>query len=502
MASLVHHPVHPNPLSDALCDISRRKYSMSIEELYAVQQSLLTALSLVCEVVNSRRCSISRLPPEILAHIFSFVPARLPHVGSSHASSRAKQTYDLIPVTHVCQRWRAIALGTSSLWSTVCETSAAHSATRHLRSRARRASLTVFLDRPRQSTAMVELLACDGADVVELNLHGLQDMSSHDLVSELLAFPASRLERAVVRRRGRCIISDAPGEEAKPVIELWAGMAPRLKTLDLHDLPFLPSNVFAGLTNLTLSYEHIQTEWTPSDLLDFLSKAPSLKHVRLRGLPSDLHLRHPSSLTPVSLPSLRTLEIGNCRGQCSPMPLIQLLLSHINVPTTASIRVYGADARNATRPLSPLQNSGGQSRLDLDMSFSALTMTVSRPSAATISLELSTAGASKVSLEDAVKAFTDECSPVRELTISSQRAWSVWCDPALLLSALPELETLRIDDGLLVPELLDALREPVCHRLRTVRLPPLQDPILVQRLSSVLEGRSSGTHRPFNFLAL
>ena len=41
----------------------------------------------------------------------------------------------------------------------------------------------------------------------------------------------------------------------KPVVELLEGMAPRLRSIVLHDVPFLPSNWFELLTHLRLSFE-------------------------------------------------------------------------------------------------------------------------------------------------------------------------------------------------------------------------------------------------------
>ena len=56
-------------------------------------------------ILRSNLRPINRLPPELLSHLFSFL-------GGSAC---------VVPASHVCQQWRAVALSTPSLWATVRE---------------------------------------------------------------------------------------------------------------------------------------------------------------------------------------------------------------------------------------------------------------------------------------------------------------------------------------------------------------------------------------------
>ncbi|CDO69274.1 hypothetical protein BN946_scf185042.g176 [Trametes cinnabarina] len=472
---------------------------MSVDELDRVQHVLQLGLALFNEATNARRAAV-KLPPEILTHIFSMVPRDLPTHGTTRFS--ATQTYDLIPLTHVCRRWRDIALDASPLWSTVCETVPSHVASHILRARARQVPLTVYVDRPYPSAALRALLASEGKHVAKLELHDLHELSASQLSSGLLSFSAPSLQRLVVYSRAARVAPEQAREGAAHIVQLCGGEAPRLKHLEFHDVPFLPENKFAELIHLTLSYNDCPVGWELDDLLRLLADSPMLQHVRLNGLPCDLHEHRPPTAAPVPLPHLKMLEIGDCRGFLSPIPLLRLLLSYVVLSPDASVRIYGVEACRITGSVDLA--SEDWSDLAMDMTFSALTVVLSRPlSSATFCIQLSTGGTSTALLEQAVTALVRDNTgaALRNVTISSQRSWSSWCDPRVLLSALPSVEVLELRDCYLVPSLLDALRpsaaarpeecEALCRSLTSLRLPPSAASACSELLSYVLETRAA-----------
>lgn len=479
---------------------------MLLWQLRMLQESLHLAHALVQEAINTR-CSVDRLPPEILGHIFSLVPSSLPTHGFT-APSSARHTYDLLPLTQVCRRWRAIALDASSLWSTICESSLTHTATGVFRARARRALLNVYLDGTHASAVLSNLLAHDADDIAELRLCGLQNVPTARLASEFLASPAPKLKHAAIRCRARYSGPQASAAIAS-VAELWSGMAPNLETLELHDVPFLPSNSFQSLTVLTLVWDTTPVEWALSDLLALLEGAPLLERISLRGLPSDLHLRNshsPDTPASIALPRLRTLEIGDCRGSVCSVPLLRLILAHLAVPVGASVRLYGLDARRLSDQLNfapaILHADDTRTRLTIDMSFTMLTLSLSDlGSTSSFCLELGTGGATKAALAQAITAFAhgSVASSVHELVVRSQRAWASWCEPALLLALFPRVSILELQDAHLASSVVDALRpsmvegavgDVLCPELATIHLPSL-GPELVQQLNFVSKDRAS-----------
>ncbi|KAM5540904.1 hypothetical protein V8D89_005548 [Ganoderma adspersum] len=465
------------------------------------------SMSLLQETENSRS-RINSLPPEILTLIFLFVSEPLSPPGHRGPSS-ARQTYDLLPVTQVCRHWRELALGTPSLWSTLCENASGHAATASLHAHTQQADLAVYVDRARPTPALIGLLGSPsvGSRITELYLQDLNAYSPGHLVTELLAFPAPRLERVSIRRR---VLRSAPGPghgEAvaaplKAVMEMFAGVAPKLKSLVFHDIPLLPSNCFEQLTRLRLSFEACSVYWALPDLLHLLSQCPSLEDASFLGLPTHLHSIQDPITQALSLSCLRKLEIGDCRGQEHAATLMRAILTHLALPAGCAVRLYGLDAHRLS-PFSDLHLSLGEQHtvLSIDVSFVAITATLANPNArGLISLELNTAGATKTLLQQSVEAFISGCAAsILEVTISSQRVWPAWCDPNLLLSFLPNVVSVVLNETHLVDQCLDALRpcssggaeatSALCPNLEVLHLPsPLSD-LLLQKLRLVVEER-------------
>lgn len=480
-------------------------------------QRLHVIASVLQETMNSR-CPINALPPEMLARIFSFVPRPLPLGARYRGVSSAVRTSDLIPISHVCRRWRDVALDTPSLWSSICETGSelarVENVTDVVHARAQQASLIVYVDRSRPSTALTELLHCpsDGARVTELHLHDLHDLTSAHLTADLLSFPAPRLQRAVVRRRpAKSTAADgdvATGSHAKPVDELFGGVAPRLQSLFWHDVPFLPSNWFESLTYLWLSLEASPIHWTLPDLVQLLHQTPALTEASMVGLPTHLLSPDTAVLLPATLPHLRRLEIGGCRGQESPIAVMRAILSNLVLSSTTAcaVRLHAVDAHRLS-PLTDVRIAFFEppTRLAIDVSFTTLALTGTHVrSGHSLCLELNTAGATRSHLHQCIEAFlaSAPAPAILEVTIASQRVWPSWCDPSTLLSMLPNVTDITLSDAHLVNELLEALRPPagprrscagisrvMCPSLVTLHVPFGLTDLLMQQLRSVLAER-------------
>ncbi|KAH8984178.1 hypothetical protein EDB86DRAFT_2964080 [Lactarius hatsudake] len=89
------------PNTRAVC-LNNSWNSVLANELTEVETLLSDVLRGV-SILRSHLRPFNRLPPELLAHIFAFL-------GGG--------TY-VVPASHVCQRWRDVALGTPELWTTI-----------------------------------------------------------------------------------------------------------------------------------------------------------------------------------------------------------------------------------------------------------------------------------------------------------------------------------------------------------------------------------------------
>ena len=367
----------------------------------------------------------------------------------------------------------------------------------------------MYVDRARPTPALIALLGSPsvGSRITELYIQDLNAYSPSQLVTELLAFPAPRLERMSVRRR---VLRSTPGPElgeavAAPleaVIEMFAGVAPKLKSLVFHDIPLLPSNYFEQLTLLRLSFEACSVYWTLPDLLRLLSQCPSLEDAGFLGLPTHLHSIQDPMTQAVSLSCLRKLDIGDCRGQEHAATLMRAILTHLVLPADCAVRLYGLDAHRLS-PFSDLHLPLGEQHtvLSIDVSFVAITVTLaSTHTRGSVSLELNTAGTTKTLLQQSIEAFVSGCAAsILEVRISSQRVWPAWCDPNLLLSVLPNVASVVLNETHLVDQCLDVLRpcsfrgaeatSALCPNLEVLHLPsPLSD-LLLQKLRLVVEER-------------
>ncbi|KAI0754628.1 hypothetical protein C8Q80DRAFT_378117 [Daedaleopsis nitida] len=486
-------------LDAAIENVVQQRWGMSIEMLSQLQKTLHLASSLVQETMNAHS-PINKLPPELLALVFSMVPSPLSIPGYIGPSA-AKQTYELVPVTHVCRGWRALALDMPSLWSTICETGTGHIASAILRARAQQAPLVVYADRGRPSAELAATVG-GGAKVTELHLHDVQEIAPAELASDLLGFPAHRLERVVVRRRVPRTSAFATETPVKPVMELFEGVAPKLKSIVLHDVPFLPSNWFGALTHLRLSFEASPVYWTLADLFLLLSQAPALEDVRLVGLPTHLHSADPPIVSSIALSRLRRLEIGDCRGQDGSIILARGILSFLVLPAQCQVRLYGVEAHRPS-PLSDIRFpfADQSTELAIEVTFTAFILVSSNPEAgSSLRLELNTAGATRTLLQQSIETFIAGHAPsVKRVSIAGQRVWASWCDPNLLLSLISNATALDLCDAHLVDQCLDALRptksaesEPctaVCANLEVLRLPLGLTDLLMEKLRSVLEER-------------
>ncbi|KAI0760750.1 hypothetical protein C8Q74DRAFT_1298581 [Fomes fomentarius] len=129
--------------------------------LVSTKTILKCTASIIDRLIDETR-PISRLPPEILLTVFSYVPDWVPVIegvkAGLHWPFAAPRTDQLRNVTAVCFQWRKLALGDSRLWSTFWESNSqfATSPSLHL-SRCPTGPLNVFTQgkNPRR---MIELV--------------------------------------------------------------------------------------------------------------------------------------------------------------------------------------------------------------------------------------------------------------------------------------------------------------------------------------------------------
>src|SRR6266850_2972375 len=253
---------------------------------------------------------ISVLPTELLARIFHFCALAEPLWMSQLPSKLG-----WITVTHVCQRWRQVALDDTSLWARITGFSRSPKWIAESLARARNAPL-VFSLWGRPSPEILANLQPHISHTRELQLGDLSMHHSRE-VQEIFGLEAPALEHF-----GLWFSEYDPGGSITfPQIsgtELFKGRAPKLRTFTLSEV-FVPWSLIprGQLTRIQITrFKGIPTtDVSLSDdlnqLVDLLISSPELEVLILEFcLPTMLSQVSHGQLEPIHLPRLSRLHLG------------------------------------------------------------------------------------------------------------------------------------------------------------------------------------------------
>ncbi|KAF5358817.1 hypothetical protein D9758_008568 [Tetrapyrgos nigripes] len=327
-----------------------KAYKYSVPELDVMEQKLQVAVSLLRGARNAIQ-PINKLPPELLSLIFgelqqelpSFLPMLEGGPGPVPVYAYDNQHKDWLRLLHVCRQWRGILATSPHLWSTIdsglipatfLKRSMAAPLTVYLGVRAQEISHKLLTNVLHNSSRLEEFhLSTDGWDGAPI----YQSLSSFSSAAPLLT--------------SLTILTD--GEQAidgvLPVV--FAGETPNLRQLCLKHFTSWPSNSFECLTHLCLYNQHESSRPTTSAFLDFLASSPRLQNLSLvqagptrsddAPIPRDKH---------VSLPFLKEFNIGDWPSA----QLISRLLTHLMLPSTTDMYIWGDPLNNTDDDLSLL----------------------------------------------------------------------------------------------------------------------------------------------------
>ncbi|KAI0315934.1 hypothetical protein OF83DRAFT_1265503 [Amylostereum chailletii] len=237
---------------------------------------------------------IHRLPPEILAKIFS-------HIGSFHRPSPPRLGW--IAVTHVCRHWRHAALAHPSLWAEdVC--SPLHWTARNLeRSKQYPINIRVreYVDTQSPPKALrLALREIGRARRIEMLIHNVWIGALEDELTQ----PAPLLEYLAVDTE----FMDGPRAPGFPE-DLFQRHAPRLSTIFFTGIaPPVTPWLYANITEAVIQRNHFMKSLfaTDDDFLDVLEGMPKVRKLVLR---SAIVYANPLNDRTVHLPCLRSLCI-------------------------------------------------------------------------------------------------------------------------------------------------------------------------------------------------
>jgi len=294
--------------------------------LKAIEDEIKVSQRITQELIYRRNAlvPISRLPPETLVEIFSLLP---------FAADDSKYVPHLarIRVTHVCHRWREIALYSPYLWNYINFTKLTPAGITEILARAKMSPLHFEGEITPRSKARFSALRRQLETHISHTRHLTLSGEFH-AVLERLKSPAPSLVSLSLTKSCRpyissqCIIPDS----------LFNGTAPKLTRLELLGCSIgWKSPLLKGLQTLKLT-PSAQEKPTLEDWLDALNEMSQLKTLILDSTTpaisyDNLHISEPQRTA--TLPSLTHFDITGSAGDCA------LALAHLVSPALISLHV-------------------------------------------------------------------------------------------------------------------------------------------------------------------
>ncbi|KAF8805504.1 hypothetical protein BYT27DRAFT_7339708 [Phlegmacium glaucopus] len=294
-----------------------------LDEARRIIDRNITRLEESIRSLKSRRnklSPISRLPPELLCHVFSFIEDR------AMLQNRRPETW--INFSQVSQEWRSSALSASALWTHIPIHYPRWAEEMLLRSKM--AKLTMQVDLSRRVLDPIRSCLSQMIRLEEINILGATGSILKQLFQDM---PKSAPQLHTLR------ISDTksprslyPIRSAFTIQDDFLCDTERLKCVELTQCKISwDSRLLTGLTRLTLHGSW--KDHSSSSIIQFLhalQRMPALTHLDL--LDSIPHNSGRLSTYPVAdLPCLRMLRISSCVGA------ITAVLPHITFPSEAEL---------------------------------------------------------------------------------------------------------------------------------------------------------------------
>ncbi|KAA1470870.1 hypothetical protein DENSPDRAFT_78198 [Dentipellis sp. KUC8613] len=310
---------------------------------------------LMCLVRNRQNdlVPVSILPGDILATIFL-------HIAAASVKNGLSRMEWIRATTHVCHRWRELALEVLGLWTDIHPALGRRWISEML-ARSQGASLRVLLNEDVQATEYLSSIRSHTYRIKELRVDVTKSQSP-DILS-LFSTPAPSLEILHIQKPD---LNDTPVPR-----QMFAGITPMLRRVTLNNCSVsLPSSLLANLTHLSLatSYqrfgfvgdvvvEHLVRPFGEpphvafDQFLDCLEAMPGLRSLRLVNcFGPELMEAHVTSVREkrpaVQLPYLRTLILSDTQLGCIA------ILDHIDASGILDIDVESRRAeRRVAEPL-------------------------------------------------------------------------------------------------------------------------------------------------------
>ncbi|KAJ2994882.1 hypothetical protein NUW54_g7481 [Trametes sanguinea] len=245
--------------------------------------------------------AVNKLPPEILLEVFKHAIRQSdesrPSSDSRHDRASTESARTLIQLTHVCKRWRNVALTASTLWTRIDD--------------AHPERMVAFSRRSGSAPISMRLSQTDPHRIVKIIKEHAHRLTRLDLTltsTGRFIGPLFKCETPLLQ----CLTistpdSPNPGPEsgASPLLFQTYECGIQALAIRMAHRWWLPENHFSRLTHLYLSTRFYNP--CNSKLLLLLSHTPSLQHLHLAQFDELFNAAEPLTPSVIPLPSLRSL---------------------------------------------------------------------------------------------------------------------------------------------------------------------------------------------------
>lgn len=449
----------------------------SAEHLRRAIDDELESLEKTTRTLKFRRnalAPISRLPPETISIIFSFLSSPREYVQLF--TGEKQDVLAWLRVSHVCHRWREIALNQPRFWSRIDFTTLTSAGATEVLSRAKMAPLELEADLScahwpcDRVVALGQQLSSHISHISRLNITA--DMADLQTIIGGLASPAPTLEwlSLVVDDEGHPRMGIPSRSNTTISHALLDGTAPRLSCLRLDHCDITwTSPLFRSLRVLDLQKLSQRARPSLQDWLDAMEQMLQLDtlvvhHATPRAPAVRTPLSEPTRV--ITHPSLTQLNLAASASDCT------LALAHLILPALLRIRVdvtSQLESADDVRALIPYFSRNAHGPQDAEPLQSVLLS--GEPSLTEIVLW--TIAGADMEVQNPVSLISATLSARAIFTASGQ----MWFDTEVeildaTLAALPlgSLNTLTAQNSSRIPEWLWLAHTPRWPLLERVRL--------------------------------
>ncbi|KDQ08383.1 hypothetical protein BOTBODRAFT_37961, partial [Botryobasidium botryosum FD-172 SS1] len=330
----------PQPLStDTGVDLLRKEVADLRLALAAVENELLLTEAYNASLQNSSSLIGTRMPPELLSHIFDL---------GTEQWDPAFPTY----VSCVSSHWRAVALATPALWASIAINSPEY--TERVRTwlvRARACPLEIDIRYQSRSTpddfiAAMNLIRPYLSSCARLSAASWDyDCMRHVIGACTGDAPMLEYLRFQTRYPDRA-------SDQEPLTAFEGGNIPRLRSLYLSHVALRwTGEIYTGLTDLTIMSLDSRDNLQLKTLFSLLKQAVNLQSLSLEG-GNTLENAPSTPLDSIDLPHLTSLSLDNI-----PPAYSVILLTSLTTPALARLHIISTDEDDVSGIFSALSAS-------------------------------------------------------------------------------------------------------------------------------------------------